>query len=461
MRYRLFLLLTCLYAPLTVAATRADSTANVSVAVQGMNMVSIRYLDDVNPVATASVVDGMNATKVWTGKLKIPVVQVININNVPVLLHPGDQVNAKLSPRPFNEGLVHCENAVITGTQPARLQLLYKLDSLYRFRDSVVLHTDFEAFKAVLNKKNEQAQQLITNARLTAKEDLPIAQLYLKMLKMKVKSYYASRYKAENVYAAKAPVQFKAWVQEEAEVDHPYLSRIAEESVVFGYVRDAVPGDGEERAAYLLSHLSGDRLKHLVVWNDVIGTVRYHGANDHFMDIYDMVKKEVHHPAIKALYDSIYQAYQPLNLNQPAFDFTLYDLQGKPVRLSQFKGKMVVLDFWATWCATCIAELPNFERFADSLHADTGIVFLSIAWDEDMVWKKYLDKHPQSEAITLRLSPDESDKNMQEFVKHYQLTGVPRYMMIDAEGKFLTAFAPLPSDPAYKALLEMWMKMRK
>jgi peroxiredoxin len=403
----------------------------------------------------------MSATKVWTGKLKIPFVQVINISNVPVLLHPGDQLAVKLSPRPFNEGLVNCENAVITGTQPARLQLLYKLDSIYRFRDSVVLHTDFETFKTLLDKKNELAVQLIANARLTAKEDLPIAQLYLKMLRMKVKSYYASRYKDENSYAAKTPVMFKAWLQQEAEADHPYLQRIAEESVVLGYVTSSVPGAADERVTYLLSHLSGDRLKHMIAWNDVLSTVRYHGANEHFMDVYEGIQKEVRHPAIRALYDSVYHAYQPLNLGQEAFDFTLYDLEGKPVRLSQFKGKMVVLDFWATWCATCIAELPNFERFADSLHTDTGIVFLSIAWDEDMVWKKYLDKHPKSEAITLRLSPDESDKNMQEFVKHYQLTGVPRYMMIDAAGKFLTAFAPLPSDPAYKALLEMWMKMRK
>lgn len=452
MRYRLMLLLACLYTQVGVAAIRADSSATVSVSVQGLNMVSIRYLDQVNPMSVANVVDGMNATKVWSGKLRIPYVQVISINNVPVLLHPGDQVTAKLSPRPFNEGLVHCENAVITGNQPLRLQLLYHLDSLYRFRDSAILRTGFDAYKAILDKKNELALRFINNAHLTAKEDVPIAHLYLKMLKMRVKSYYASRYKEENIYAANTPVLFKAWLQEEVETDHPYLQVIADETFVSTYIGAAVPGADESRTAYLLEHLAGDRLKQQVVGGDALSTLRYHGVNEHFTDIYELIQKQVSQPDIRAWYDSLYHAYQPLNLGQPAFDFTLTDLQGKSVRLSDYKGKMVVIDLWATWCATCVAELPNFERMADSLHADSGIVFVSIAWDEDVVWKSYLNKHPKSEAIQLRLSPDENDKHMQDFVKHYQLTGVPRYLMIDAEGKFLTAFAPLPTDPYFGQL---------
>lgn len=461
MRYRLILLLACLYTQVALAATRADSSADVSVSVRGLNMISIRYFDRVNPVASTNVVDGMSPDKVWNGKLKIPYAQVVYINNVPVLLHSGDQLSVKLSPRPFNEGLANCENAVISGSQPARLQLLYKLDSLYRFRDSVILRSSFDAYKKILDKKSELAMRMITAARLTGKEDVPITYLYLKMLKMQVKSYYASHYKNENIHAAATPVLFKAWLQEDAEIDHPYLPVIAGDSFVAGYIVNAVPGKDDERAAFLMEHLPGDRLKHESVYGEVNSTLRYFGANEHFMDLYELIRKYIHQPEILANYDSLYRAYEPLNLGHPAFDFTMTDLQGKPVRLSDYKGKMVIVDLWATWCATCVAELPNFERMADSLHADKGIVFVSIAWDEEAVWKNYLDKHPESNAVKLRLSPDETDKNMQDFVKHYQLTGVPRYLMIDGDGKFLTAFAPLPSDPAYSQLLGIWMRMRK
>lgn len=153
MRYRLILLLACLYTQVGLAATRADSSADVSVAVSGLNMISIRYFDQVHPVAATSVADGMSPGKVWKGKLNIPYAQVIYINNVPVLLHAGDQLAVKLSRRPFNEALVNCEDAVITGNQSARLQLLYKLDSLYRFRDSVIFSSSFDTYKKILDKK--------------------------------------------------------------------------------------------------------------------------------------------------------------------------------------------------------------------------------------------------------------------------------------------------------------------
>ncbi|MGO4290148.1 TlpA family protein disulfide reductase [Chitinophaga sp. RAB17] len=464
MRYRLILLLACLYMQMASAATKADSSVDVSVSVNGLNMVTISYLDRVNPMSTANMTEGLNLANGngnWKGRLKIPYTQVIYINNVPVLVHPGDQLLVKMSRRPFNEQLVNCEDAVITGNQSVRLQLLYKLDSLYRFRDSVILSTSFEAYKKILEQKHELAMRLITGARLTGKEDISLTYLYLKMMKMRVKGYYASRYKDENVHAANTPVLFKAWLQEDAEVDHPYLSLIAGDSYVSAYITGCVPGADEGRMAYLMEHLVGDRLKHMVAGNDAVSTLHYNGANEHFTDIYELIQQKVSQPEIRAYYDSLYHAYQPLNLGHPAFDFTLTDLQGKSVRLSDYKGKMVIIDLWATWCATCVAELPNFERIADSLQQDGAIVFVSIAWDEEAVWKSYLDKHPKSSAIKLRLSPDENDKNMQDFVKHYQLTGVPRYLMIDMEGKFLTAFAPLPSDPVYTQLLGMWMKMRK
>lgn len=69
-----------------------------------------------------------------------------------------------------------------------------------------------------------------------------------------------------------------------------------------------------------------------------------------------------------------------VKLGGAATDFTLMDVEGKAVRLSDFAGKVVLLDFWATWCVPCEAEMPHLEKLYRE-HRDEGLVILGIAMD--------------------------------------------------------------------------------
>jgi peroxiredoxin len=74
-------------------------------------------------------------------------------------------------------------------------------------------------------------------------------------------------------------------------------------------------------------------------------------------------------------------------------DFTLKDSDGKTVRLSDYKGKVVLLDFWATWCGPCKIEIPWFMEFEQQFK-DKGFAVLGVSMDEDG-WgavKPYLDR---------------------------------------------------------------------
>lgn len=73
-------------------------------------------------------------------------------------------------------------------------------------------------------------------------------------------------------------------------------------------------------------------------------------------------------------------ARESLVAGAQASDFTLRDLDGKQVHLSDFGGKVVLLDFWATWCAPCAAELPQLEALYERRMND-GFVVLGIAMD--------------------------------------------------------------------------------
>lgn len=63
-------------------------------------------------------------------------------------------------------------------------------------------------------------------------------------------------------------------------------------------------------------------------------------------------------------------------------DFVLNDQSGNPIRLSDYKGKVVVLNFWATWCGPCKAEIPWFIEFANK-YKDEGLAVIGVSMDED------------------------------------------------------------------------------
>ena len=73
---------------------------------------------------------------------------------------------------------------------------------------------------------------------------------------------------------------------------------------------------------------------------------------------------------------------QGLQVGRPAPDFQLSDLNGNQVSLAQFRGKVVILDFWATWCGPCKIEIPWFEEF-ERENKDKGFAVLGVAMDDD------------------------------------------------------------------------------
>ena len=58
-------------------------------------------------------------------------------------------------------------------------------------------------------------------------------------------------------------------------------------------------------------------------------------------------------------------------------DFTLPDLQGKPHKLSDYRGKWVLVNYWATWCAPCIAEMPGIHELYKQVHPQVGFVMIN------------------------------------------------------------------------------------
>ena len=80
---------------------------------------------------------------------------------------------------------------------------------------------------------------------------------------------------------------------------------------------------------------------------------------------------------------------------QPAPELELKDMTGKVVRLSDYRGQVVVLNFWATWCPPCRKEIPDFIELQNNF-GPQGLQFIGVAMDEEGAPKiqQYLDKQP-------------------------------------------------------------------
>ncbi len=136
-------------------------------------------------------------------------------------------------------------------------------------------------------------------------------------------------------------------------------------------------------------------------------------------------------------------------------DFSGTDRSDKKVSVSDFKGKVVVVDVWATWCGPCRKELPSLKALEKEYH-DKNVVFLSISLDEAKDKQKWMD-FIQREGLT-GVQLFGGNGLASDVAKLYNIKGIPRFMVFGKNGKIVTDNAPRPSDPSLKYMIEEQLK---
>ncbi len=139
-----------------------------------------------------------------------------------------------------------------------------------------------------------------------------------------------------------------------------------------------------------------------------------------------------------------------LNIGKPAPDFTYPDINGKEVSLSDFKGKVVLIDFWASWCGPCIGEFPHLKKVY-AKYKSQGLEILGVSIDKkEDAWRKAVKDNDLKWTLLL------ASNSGKEIMKEYQFSGIPYILIIDREGRI--AYKGLRGENIDKAIKDVLSK---
>jgi len=159
--------------------------------------------------------------------------------------------------------------------------------------------------------------------------------------------------------------------------------------------------------------------------------------------------------------NKIVDSYKVLQIGEPAIEIIGFDVNGKKYSLSDFRGKLVYIDVWASWCGPCIFEFPSFKTLVTA-YKDKNIVFIQYSVNEvKSDWLNYREKNGGMDVLCLQLIKESGSGCKIE--EDYKFDGIPRYLLFDAKGRIISTGLERPefimssnyldkylSDPAYQ-----------
>lgn len=211
-----------------------------------------------------------------------------------------------------------------------------------------------------------------------------------------------------------------------------------DEGSFFVSARNAIPE---------IKALKSQSIKNRLIQNGVndinIENLDYKNTYNEFISI-------TNDPKMKENLTTNYNKTIAVEPGKPSPTFNYENQKGGETSLESLKGKYVYIDVWATWCGPCIKEIPSLQKVEEQFQGK-NIVFISISIDNNNDREKWSNLVNKKELSGIQLLADKEWDS--KFIKEYNIQGIPRFILIDANGNILNAQAPRPSDPNLIELL--------
>src|SRR5436190_2210573 len=195
-----------------------------------------------------------------------------------------------------------------------------------------------------------------------------------------------------------------------------------------------------EKLGLMINTISNDTLKSYFL-KDQMSEIAINNLTE-FRSILEPYKKYTKPASVKREYLKIYDQFSSdtAYVGKSAYNFTLPDSTGRMISMKDFKGKVVFIDVWATWCGPCREQFPFLKEVEEEYKNNSDIVFLGITIDRERDRQKWLNTIKKENLPPLQLFDDMG----KYFGKKYEINAIPRFLLISKDGKWIEVRCPRP-----------------
>lgn len=197
-----------------------------------------------------------------------------------------------------------------------------------------------------------------------------------------------------------------------------------------------------EKLGLMINSISNDTLR-TYFFSDKMSEIAINNLTE-FKNILEPYKKYTNPASVKKQYLKIYDQFSSdtAYVGKSAYNFTLPDSTGRMFSMKDFKGKVVFIDVWATWCGPCREQFPFLKDVEEEYKDNSAIVFMGISIDRGKDRKKWLSMMKKENLAGVQLLDDTGIS----FAKKYQINAIPRFLLISREGKWIEVRCPRPES---------------
>ncbi len=381
-------------------------------------------------------------------------------------IQPGDSISMTLSTTEFDESLSYsgigaavnnylAKSYMLNETEIGDFTELYKNDESTFVEKIADVRTKMEAQLAKFQKETQQV-----NEAFIAKQKVHLLydwanhrnryeeyhQYYAKNKAFKVSESYNDYKKSLDL---ENPDLLTSDMYKNFLVDHydALAKAIKEENKELK--DDASSGWLKAQMTAFDQHAKNPEIKRFLTFDALKSQISYVGT-DGIESIFEDFKTTSNDVTQNSELQKLWDKWAVLAKGAEAPGFEYADIEGAKIALKDFRGKNVYIDVWATWCGPCLRELPHLEKLQERYHDNEHIVFASVSIDDDKeAWAKMVK---EKEMQGVQLIGDDAWSS--SICKDYLINGIPRFILVDKEGKIMDAKAPRPSSDEIKDILK-------